>query len=66
MRKKIIYLTSILFCISLIALSNNNNKNSHDPVRKDKIREIPVAKEAEAAEDIMMVLPITHFFLSQI
>ena len=66
MRKKIVYLTSVLFCISLMALSNNNNKNSHDPVCKDKIVEIPVAKQAQAAEDVMMVLPIAHLFLSQI
>jgi preprotein translocase subunit SecG len=66
MRKKIVYLTTVLFCISLMALSNNNNKNSHDPVYKDKIREIPVAKEAEDADDIMMVVPITHLLLEQI
>jgi hypothetical protein len=66
MRKKIVYLTTVLFCISLMALSNNKNKNSHDPVYKDKIREIPVAKQAEDADEIMMVLPITHLFLTQI
>jgi hypothetical protein len=71
MKIKFIYCLVIVFCISLVASSKNNTAEGKDnvPCKMQTAKALIVEDEKMAAgddEEVVEVLPLTHFFFSQI
>ena len=65
MKKKIIYLTAFLFCMSLLAFPNNYNKGSQCPGKKT-LAAIESKEKQPVVEDFSAICPVAHFLVSQI
>jgi hypothetical protein len=67
MKKKMLYLTAALFCTSMMASPNTNNKKTKEPTCSMKGTQLPESDQALPTKDDMTgIWPITHFFQSQI
>jgi len=63
MKRKLLYTVAIVFGFSLVASSNNLNKNG---MNENTLcgRSLTLTKEETAIEEIIISMPLNHFLLS--